>query len=91
MTLIIGDSYLGERVYCSLLSDNNFFAAIGPAKESAVAIIRQCLTIFDPQRDFAEESKALSAQLIAELAKTDVGRSLCLHQVVSDMAHIRHQ
>jgi len=57
-------------------------AAIGPAKESAVAIIRQCLTIFDPQRDFAEESKALSAQLIAELAKTDVGRSLCLHQTV---------
>lgn len=57
-------------------------AVIGPAKESAVAIIRQCLTVFDPERDFTEESKALSAQLLAELAKSDVGRSLCLHQSV---------
>ena len=74
--------HYSTSIVLKVLSDNNFFAAIGPAKESAVAIIRQCLTIFDPQRDFAEESKALSAQLIAELAKTDVGRSLCLHQVV---------
>ena len=68
-------------------SVNFFYAVIGPAKESAVAIIRQCLTIFDPQRHFAEESKALSAQLIAELAKTDVGRSLCLHQVITSGSH----
>ena len=39
--------------------------------------------MFDPEREFTEESKALSAQLLAELAKTDVGRSLCLHQSVA--------
>ena len=39
--------------------------------------------MFDPEREFTEEAKALSAQLLAELAKTDVGRSLCLHQSVT--------
>ena len=42
-------------------------------------MISQTVRILNSAHGFASETKALAAQLLAELAKTLNGRSLCLH------------
>ena len=54
-------------------------ATTGPGSETAEAMISQTVRILDADHGFASETKALAAQLLAELAKTLNGRSLCLH------------
>ena len=54
-------------------------ATAGPGSETAEAMISQTVRILDADHGFASETKALAAQLLAELAKTLNGRSLCLH------------
>ena len=54
-------------------------AAVGPGYETAEAIVSQSVRILDVTHGFSSETKALAAQLLAELAKTSNGRSLCLH------------
>ena len=60
-------------------SDKTFSASAGPGSETAEAMISQCVRILDSAHGFANETKALAAQLLAELAKTLNGRSLCLN------------
>ena len=54
-------------------------ASAGPGSETAEIMISQCVRILDSTHGFANETKALAAQLLAELAKTLNGRSLCLN------------
>ena len=55
-------------------------ASVGPGQESAEAIVSQCVRVLDSSHGFSSETKALAAQLLAELAKTSIGRTLCLRQ-----------
>ena len=54
-------------------------ASTGPGSETAEVMISQTVRILDRAHGFSSETKALAAQLLAELAKTLNGRSLCLH------------
>ena len=54
-------------------------ASTGPGSETAEVMISQTVRILHSAHGFASETKALAAQLLAELAKTLNGRSLCLH------------
>ena len=60
-------------------SNKALSASAGPGSETAEAMISQCVRILDSAHGFANETKALAAQLLAELAKTLNGRSLCLN------------
>ena len=60
-------------------SNKHLSASAGPGSETAEAMISQCVRILDCTHGFANETKALAAQLLAELAKTLNGRSLCLN------------
>ena len=69
---------LGSSSYTST-SYLSSASSVGPGRETAEVIVSQCVRILDIGHGFASETKALSAQLLAELAKTSNGRSLCLH------------
>ena len=62
-------------------SDKSLASSVapGPGSETAKAMISQSVRILDAAHGFASETKALAAQLLAELAKTLNGRSLCLN------------
>ena len=74
---------------CPQSSNNVLSAFAGPGSETAEAMISQSVRILDTAHGFASETKALAAQLLAELAKTLNGRSLCLHYRTSLPSNIR--